>query len=49
MGHANGPKWTFSLIFWNILKNSLIYICEIFEQQSLENTQKINKWLSPLW
>jgi hypothetical protein len=23
---ANGPKWTFSLILWNILKNSLIYI-----------------------
>jgi hypothetical protein len=23
---ANGPKWTFSLIVWNILKNSLIYI-----------------------
>jgi hypothetical protein len=23
---ANGPKWTFSLIFWNILKYSLIYI-----------------------
>jgi hypothetical protein len=23
---ANGPKWTFSLIFWTILKNSLIQI-----------------------
>jgi hypothetical protein len=23
---ANGPKWTFSVIFWNSLKNSLIYI-----------------------
>ncbi len=23
---ANEPKWTFSVIFWNILKNSLIYI-----------------------
>ncbi len=25
-----------------------LYFCEIFELQSLENTQKINKWSSSL-
>jgi hypothetical protein len=45
---ANGPKWTFSLIFEIFSKITLFYLCEIFELQSLENTQKINKWLSSL-
>jgi hypothetical protein len=41
----NGP-------FSNLLKYSQkfpsLYFCEIFELQSLENTQKINRWLSSL-
>jgi hypothetical protein len=34
--------WSFG-IFSKIIQ---LYFCEIFELQSLENTQKINKWFS---